>query len=864
MAWQDLIILSQDKESHVRERAIRALGSVFPYVLDRNKSWQDLRSITKNEDSHSRKAVAEALGLAFSYIPDKDSAWQDLHNLIRDNEGYVQRVSTETLGSAFSFVPERDLAWQDFLMLARNEDNYLREGAAEALKLAFPYILDGNSAWKELIRLTQDKNAYVQETSANALNLAFPHVPDRDLAWQDLLKLFIFSKGFVRIRAAEALGTAFSYVFDKESAWKDLVYLARKDTYLIKSSPKALILAFPNVPDKNLAWQDLIELANEGNAHTRENAAEALGSVFPHVLDRDLAWQDLQMLSQDDKPDVRMYAYYNLGRISVLKATETDDRYILRRELESAVTYFEQSSREGSPYNPANFCCPFYRSYISIIFDNADESRVDDYLKEAKRAVGDSESKEELLMAVKNLARALRESQKLKIRPLDEIISDLNAYRWYCEKAAEYMTAVEDKAPWAVKLLRKCNPVIAGRIEATISEIKGKAEKLCKITSGTEYETLGVEIQSAAVSLSVDDIERTQRSSATIVSQIKDLCKLLPKDKRGLVCESVEDVLSAKDFPEKFEKLEVALEYLLAYFCSSHESYEVSLSDIVILTILPEEYNAICTKIFNIGPPPRTHLMANRYAWKFGEVHCKKYKGAYTVAVGMIGRAGTIQSALAAFEAAIIWNPFYIFLIGIAGGLSNLNKGDVVVADVIHGYEYGKIDDCFHPRDDWTFSTDQGLLNSANAYALGNEWRELIKVKPPIEVEPNVVYGEIASGDKIIDNSSDPFFEKILSRWPKVKVVEMEGAGVGTSIEHINSLHIQSKHKVRFMMIRGVSHLLRSQINEEIRGTQERDNWKPYAADTAAAFTLGLLAEGLPILPSTYKSSLENGQLSRP
>ena len=59
-----------------------------------------------------------------------------------------------------------------------------------------------------------------------------------------------------------------------------------------------------------------------------------------------------------------------------------------------------------------------------------------------------------------------------------------------------------------------------------------------------------------------------------------------------------------------------------------------------------------------------------------------------------------------------------MFFVGIAGGLSSLTKGDVVIADVIYGYEYGKLEQNFLPRNNWSYHADLGLLNGAVAYAL--------------------------------------------------------------------------------------------------------------------------------------------------
>lgn len=265
--------------------------------------------------------------------------------------------------------------------------------------------------------------------------------------------------------------------------------------------------------------------------------------------------------------------------------------------------------------------------------------------------------------------------------------------------------------------------------------------------------------------------------------------------------------------------------------------------DVAILTVLPEEYQAVCDQFAALRPPHGG--AANIYAWQIGKVACPRLGGAYTVSVGMMGRAGTPLSALAAVDAVQRWKPRYIFFVGIAGGLTGLSKGDVVIADVIYGYEYGKIEQVFAPRNNWTYKTDLGLLTGANAYALQPRWRDRVKVQPPAATTAKVTAGEVASGDKVIDDPTNAFFAEVLKRWPKVKAVEMEGAGVGAAIEQAQALGVP----VGFMMIRGISDLPRPPQADEPRGTVERDNWKPYASGTAAAFTMGWIEHGLPEMP---------------
>jgi uncharacterized protein (UPF0305 family) len=175
------------------------------------------------------------------------------------------------------------------------------------------------------------------------------------------------------------------------------------------------------------------------------------------------------------------------------------DKDTMKKELETALSYFEMSCKE-SIVSPARFCHPFYRAYFAIAFLEAKDNEVQRYLAEAEDAIGGSESRGELLAAVENLVEALKESQRLKDRPIQEVASKLNTYRLYCEKAAEHMKSAEDRAPDAVKLMRVVNLILEERIQATITEIQEQAKRICQIThgSGTEYEAPGTKIYRAA------------------------------------------------------------------------------------------------------------------------------------------------------------------------------------------------------------------------------------------------------------------------------------------------------------------------------------------------------------------------------
>lgn len=291
-------------------------------------------------------------------------------------------------------------------------------------------------------------------------------------------------------------------------------------------------------------------------------------------------------------------------------------------------------------------------------------------------------------------------------------------------------------------------------------------------------------------------------------------------------------------------------------------------ADIVILTVLPEEYEAVRSKL--TPPDVARHVIPNPYAWEIGEIKNER-GGSYLIALGMLGQAGNVTSAIATMEAVRQFSPRYVFFVGIAGGLDDeLSLGDVVIAEQIYGYEYGKLDRVFSPRRK-AYSSNRELLVSALALAGAqrNElpvptWMELISVEPPEERRPRAVKGDLASGEKVVDNPDHQFFRRVRTAWPgKLHAVEMEGAGIAAAIKEVNS----HRYDVRFLVIRGISDMPRPPGNQllawlkahlsqlglwqerEVKGTRERDTWKAYAAEVAAAFSVGLIAHRLPESP---------------
>lgn len=304
---------------------------------------------------------------------------------------------------------------------------------------------------------------------------------------------------------------------------------------------------------------------------------------------------------------------------------------------------------------------------------------------------------------------------------------------------------------------------------------------------------------------------------------IKDLDTLLTQ----------EQLISAKSARDKDSKN-----------INEDKNEKVDSIDIALITILPEEYEAVLKYLDNHRSAPSTNEQKNLNAWTIGEIKSSNHARPYKVVVAMAGKAGNTAGYQVTKATIDRWRPRYALLIGIAGGLSSrqIKKGDVVISTIIWGYEYGKVDNGFIPRHNYTFPTDNPLVTSAQAFAITNpQWVEHIKATAPDSCSPSLKAGIVGSGDKVIDNLDDPYVLSILQAEPKIIAVEMEGAGSAAAIKSI----VEEGRAIGFTMIRGISDLPKgaNPTTESTHPTQtdERDAWKQYASESAACFATHLI-----------------------
>jgi HEAT repeat protein len=561
-------------EVEKRKDAVSQLDSNFAILPDKKQAWEDLHRLTRDKDWYVRKRAAKALGNAFQQIPDKKQAWADLIRLTQDMDGSVRWDAANTLRIVVPHITDKKEVWEDLHRLTHDKHKGVRLGVLYTLHIIAPHIPDKKQAWEDLHRLTQDGDDDIRRGAAYVLHTAFSHIPDKKQAWDDLHKLTTDEDRGVRSGAAYTLRIVFPHIPDKKEAWEDLIRLTQDEDGNVRlDAAYTLHIVFPYVPDKKHACEDLIRLTQAEDRYVRRGVVKVFGLAFPHTFDKKQIWEDLHRLTRDEDRYVRISARHSLGRLSIFKATETEGEENFKKELENALKFFETSSREAN-YS-SRFCFLFYRSFYTIAFEKqTTEDQVQKYLAEAKKCVGGSKNKETLLEAVENLANALSEAHR--ITDFGTMTAHLDAYRQYCERAADFIGSAEENAPDAAWILRRGMPIIDDRIKEIIREIQEKAEAVCRETrgTGTPYEPLGMEVNKCAGELSNRDYLRNERTVSRIIHIMGEFCDLLPEGKSTYPCKILKEIREENELGDKLIGIATAFSYLQPCIESQLKSHQ--------------------------------------------------------------------------------------------------------------------------------------------------------------------------------------------------------------------------------------------------------------------------------------------------
>ncbi|HVF06344.1 MAG TPA: FxSxx-COOH system tetratricopeptide repeat protein [Frankiaceae bacterium] len=241
----------------------------------------------------------------------------------------------------------------------------------------------------------------------------------------------------------------------------------------------------------------------------------------------------------------------------------------------------------------------------------------------------------------------------------------------------------------------------------------------------------------------------------------------------------------------------------------------------VVLTALGLERQAVCDQL---GATRTINQRDTEYA--LGSLDGTNVS--WTVVVGET-RAGNVSAAIHVGRAIEVFAPDVLLFVGVAGGVKDLQLGDIVAADAVHGYETGKDSDAFLPRGR-TDRPPNRLVRHAMVVRNAATWVDRIQPSPPTR-RPIALVGPIAAGEKVVASTRSATYDLLRRSYSDVVAVEMEGSGF---------LQAAYEYDAPALVVRGISDLL----DDKVPAADEV--WQPVAARHAAAFAVELLHTYVP------------------
>lgn len=214
------------------------------------------------------------------------------------------------------------------------------------------------------------------------------------------------------------------------------------------------------------------------------------------------------------------------------------------------------------------------------------------------------------------------------------------------------------------------------------------------------------------------------------------------------------------------------------------------------------------------------------------------------VEVGM----GLTTSAMATLGAVNKYRPSLVAFVGIAGGIKDVEIGDVVIADKVYPYENGKVENGhFQSRADTRVISSEleGMARKVRANFTPDDYKLFV--------------GPVSSGEKVIADRQSEEFRRIRAHSGDSLAVEMEGSAVLGAIDRADV-------DPDYFLVRGISDLVDNKSDTDELGSQEsaiehaRDTTRQLIAawDLIAKVSIpveqtraDLLAVGLPLPSAT-------------
>ncbi|MBK8565943.1 MAG: 5'-methylthioadenosine/S-adenosylhomocysteine nucleosidase [Saprospiraceae bacterium] len=237
--------------------------------------------------------------------------------------------------------------------------------------------------------------------------------------------------------------------------------------------------------------------------------------------------------------------------------------------------------------------------------------------------------------------------------------------------------------------------------------------------------------------------------------------------------------------------------------------------NVALLTPILVEHNAIMAHL-----PALSEQMIDGNRYLLGSFEGKFHS--FNVITHQSGSKNE-NTALATERIIRQFNPLIVILAGVAGGVKDVEIGDLVIGTKYYGYEFGKVTPTGFAARPESGQYSKELLTLAQSVAGNGNWRKRAKNA----TESKVVFGAIAAGNKVIAATDSDAYRLLKQTYNDTTAIEMEAIGFGQAM--------QSYPSIRFLNVRGISDLLDGKSKSDVGGSQE------LAAAHMAAFVFELL-----------------------
>ena len=266
--------------------------------------------------------------------------------------------------------------------------------------------------------------------------------------------------------------------------------------------------------------------------------------------------------------------------------------------------------------------------------------------------------------------------------------------------------------------------------------------------------------------------------------------------------------------------------------CYEHMPGGTATAKAVILTALSVEHKAVEAHLQPLGSSTRlTEDIHPETKTIYTKGQFKTDTCIWNIAVAQIDM-GNENAALEASKAIIYLNPDVILFVGVAGGIKDVEIGDVVAASIVYRYESGKVlADRTLPRPKLG-EANYDLKQRASAESRKELWQKrILSGLGKSEKTPKSYVKPIAAGEKVIASRKTEIYKYLREYYDDALAVEMEGAGFLTATQQVRT--------VSAMVIRGVSDLIDGKNDDS---EESEDIRKDRASRHASAFAFEVLA----------------------